>query len=80
MIPAGNKAKHLSSVNHTTKTFHHHHHHRHHHKTSIFEYLPSFSEVKNVSKCIFILWSRTVENHQAVFKDARLRMTPNTEL
>ena len=33
MIPAGNKAKHLSSVNHTTKTIHHHHHlhHLHHH-------------------------------------------------
>ena len=27
MVPAGNKAKHLSSVNHTTKTIHHHHHH-----------------------------------------------------
>ena len=27
MVPAGNKAKHLSSVNHTTKTNHHHHHH-----------------------------------------------------
>ena len=26
MVPAGNKAKHLSSVNHTTKTIHHHHH------------------------------------------------------
>ena len=26
MAPAGNKAKHLSSVNHTTKTIHHHHH------------------------------------------------------
>ena len=25
MIPAGNKAKHLSSVNHTIKTIHHHH-------------------------------------------------------
>ena len=25
MVPAGNKAKHLSSVNHTTKTIHHHH-------------------------------------------------------
>ena len=30
MIPAGNKAKRLSSVNHTTKTIHHHHHHHHH--------------------------------------------------
>ena len=27
MIPAGNKAKRLSSVSHTTKTNHHHHHH-----------------------------------------------------
>ena len=26
MVPAGNKAKHLSSVNHTTKTIHHQHH------------------------------------------------------
>ena len=26
MVPAGNKAKCLSSVNHTTKTIHHHHH------------------------------------------------------
>ena len=25
MVPAGNKAKHLSSVNHTTKAIHHHH-------------------------------------------------------
>ena len=27
MVPAGNKAKRLWSVNHTTKTIHHHHHH-----------------------------------------------------
>ena len=27
MVPAGNKAKRLSSVNHTTKTIHHYHHH-----------------------------------------------------
>ena len=41
MVPAGNKAKRLSSVNHTTKTIHdddddddddHHHHHHHHHQ------------------------------------------------
>ena len=25
MVPAGNKAKRLSSVNHATKTIHHHH-------------------------------------------------------
>ena len=29
MVPAGNKAKRLSSVNHTTKTIHHHLHHHH---------------------------------------------------
>ena len=28
MVPAGKKAKHLSLVNHTTKTIHHHHHNR----------------------------------------------------
>ena len=28
MVPAGNKAKRLSSVNHTTETIHHHHHPR----------------------------------------------------
>ena len=28
MVPAGNKAKRLSSVNYTTKTIHHHHHHQ----------------------------------------------------
>ena len=31
VVPAGNKAKRLSSVNHTTKAIHHHHHHHHHH-------------------------------------------------
>ena len=31
MVLAGNKAKHLLSVNHTTKTIHHHHHHHYYH-------------------------------------------------
>ena len=30
MVPAGNKAKCLLPVNHTTKTIHYHHHHHHH--------------------------------------------------
>ena len=30
-VPAANKAKRLSSVNHTTKTIVHHHYHHHHH-------------------------------------------------
>ena len=35
MVPAGNKAEHLSLINHTTKTIHrHHHHHSHHHMTT----------------------------------------------
>ena len=34
MVPARNKAKRLSSVNHTTKTIHHHHHHHHHHQSN----------------------------------------------
>ena len=38
-VPAANKAKRLSSVNHTTKTivhhhYHHHHHHHHHQKAN----------------------------------------------
>ena len=32
MVPAGNKAKRLPLVNHTTKTIHHHHNHHHHHQ------------------------------------------------
>ena len=37
IVLAGNKAKRLSSVNHTTKTIlhHHHHHHHHHHRPLI---------------------------------------------
>ena len=30
VVPAGNKSKCLSSVNHTTKRIHHYHHHHHH--------------------------------------------------
>ena len=31
MVLAGNKAKCLSSINHTTKPIYHNHHHHHHH-------------------------------------------------
>ena len=34
MVPAGNKAKRLSSVNHTTKTIHHHYHHLRHERVN----------------------------------------------
>ena len=37
MVPAGNKAKLLSWVNHTTKIIHYHyHHHHHHHQKKIY--------------------------------------------
>ena len=36
MVPAGNKAKRLSPVNHTTKTIHYHLHHHHNSTFSIF--------------------------------------------
>ena len=39
MVPAGNKAKRLSLVNHTTKTIHHHHHDHHHHHHQCFDYM-----------------------------------------
>ena len=35
MVPAGNKAKPLSSVNHTTKTIRYHHHYHHHYQETI---------------------------------------------
>ena len=44
MVTAGNKAKRLSSVNHTTKTTHHHHHHHHHLRHH--HYFSDYDEVK----------------------------------
>ena len=41
VVPAGNKAKRLSLVNHTTKTIHDHHHHHHHH----------YHHIRNISCC-----------------------------
>ena len=37
MVPAGNKSKRLSLVNHTTKTIHRHHHHHHQSRSSHLE-------------------------------------------
>ena len=39
MVPAGNKANHVSLVNHTTKTIHHHHHSR----TLLINYISSLN-------------------------------------
>ena len=40
MVPAGNKAKRLSLVNHTAKTIHHHHYHHHHHAKIVKAFKP----------------------------------------
>ena len=47
MVPGGNKAKRLSSVNHTTRTIHHHHHH-HHYPCSMLVYAHIIVYIHNV--------------------------------
>ena len=47
MVPAGNKARRLSSVNHTTKIIHHHHHH-HHHYHHHYHHQVAFEENVNI--------------------------------
>ena len=42
MAPAGNKAKRLSSVNHSTTTIHHHHHHQLHTSDVVIMKIKSF--------------------------------------
>ena len=42
MAPAGDKAKRLSSVNHTTKINHHHHHHQVYHVCPILPYVAKY--------------------------------------
>ena len=60
MVPPGNKAKCLSSVNQTTKTFHHHHHHHHHHQCIHSHFISSLSRserdswITEASKAIII--------------------------
>ena len=53
MVLAGNKAKHLLSVNHTTKSIHHHHHHHHHHHI----FTKTFIEIHHLSQKIWIFTS-----------------------
>ena len=54
MLPAritdGNKAKYLSSVNHTTEIIHHHHHHHHHHHQTIT--ILTWTPLKYASKAL----------------------------
>ena len=50
MVPAGIKAKRLSSANHTTKTIHHHHYHlRHHQKHLLLVFLRNLQEKRRIS-------------------------------
>ena len=70
MVPAGNKAKPLSSVNHTTKTIHHHRHHHHHSKNwtknddkvwlvepkdKLYQWIEKLSQLLAHSETLFII-------------------------
>ena len=50
MVTAGNKAKRLSSVNHTTKTIHRHHHHHHHHHQAVVGFGTTYGNNKKIKK------------------------------
>ena len=63
MVPAGNKAKQLWSINHTTKTIHHHHHQQQQHiilQTKVSQPLTKLSSlsvlVSNEMK-VFSYWN-----------------------
>ena len=60
MVPAGNNANRLSSVNYTTKTIHHHHHHHHHHHPSSVQLCAGnandVSAIEKVDKTIPETW------------------------
>ena len=58
MVPAVNKAKRLSLVNHTTKAIYHHHqlhhhyhHHHHHHYQSIKKKLLKNYTITHLNQC-----------------------------
>ena len=48
MVPAGNKAKRLSSANHTTKPIHHHHHHLGVYALMVYSMFAIIAKDKNV--------------------------------
>ena len=51
MVLSENKNKHLSSVNHSTKTICHHHHHHHHHHHEVWVQTPHFTSKEDLIKC-----------------------------
>ena len=69
MVPAGNKAKRLLSVNHTTKTIHYHHHHHHHHHVKL---------VSNISN-MFKMDTKT-ELHETKIFDKNLVAIPKNKV
>ena len=60
MVPAGNQAKRLSSVNHTTITNHHYHHH-HHHQLTILSF-GNFFKAASASVIILFQVSSSMKN------------------
>ena len=58
MVPAENKAKRLSSVNHTARTIHHHHHHHHQGslKDKILDPFNTKSDAKIILNFFFFIW------------------------
>ena len=63
MVPAGNKAKRLSSVNHTMTTIHHHHHHTVQIFTNNYHGQKHESNVSKLCKGCFLPSSSTRQYH-----------------
>ena len=63
MVPAGNKAKRLSSVNHTMTTIHHHHHHTVQIFTNNYHGQKHESKVSKLCKGCFLPSSSTRQYH-----------------
>ena len=69
MVPAGSKAKRLSSVNHTTKTIHPHYHHHHHRHHLLLDFeikvnLKTETEVLCCKRPLQLQWIEQVETEQ----------------
>ena len=60
MVPAGNKAKRLSSVNHTTKTIHHHHHSQ---AKQVHKGQRGFNIVQNDDQCYSLIDALSTSKH-----------------
>ena len=63
-ILAGNKVKHLASVNHIKKTMHHYHHHRHHHHNLLKQPGVTKNHVGLIKwmQCVTVISENTLKN------------------